>query len=150
MNNSIPSKDDNYTPAEPAQYAGTAKRHLEEGAGRLSGQSQPQGEPDGLIFHWEAPSLSNPALFTFIAEVHRQRDKSKVRFQIDTAKLETAGRTADLEKLRDILVARHAGIDDRRSLLRSIEWMLTISLEQTSPELTPDERQLKVRQLLLA
>jgi len=38
---------------------------------------------------------------------------------------------------------------DRHSLLCSLEWMLDISLEQAEPELSPTERKVKVRQLLL-
>jgi len=59
--------------------------------------------------------------------------------------LAAEGRTADLERLHNILAARHAGIGDRHSLLCSLEWMLDISLEQAEPELSPTERKVKVR-----
>jgi hypothetical protein len=140
-------KNEEYSPEDIERFARCAERLLQEVAERLLGP--PRNEPDGLIFDWEIPPLTNRSLLTFIAEVHCQGDKSKVRFQIDIAKLQTAGRTADLERLGNILSARHAGIDDRRSLLSSLEWMLTISLEQTAPQLNVNERQLQARRLLL-
>jgi hypothetical protein len=135
-----------YSTEELARCRETAKRLLQGVAERLLGR--PRNEPDGLIFDWEIPPLTNPTLATFIAAVHCQGDKSKLRFQIDIAKLQTAGRTADLERLSNILSARHAGIHDRRSLLDSLEWMLTISLEQTAPEFNLNERCLQARRLL--
>jgi hypothetical protein len=68
---------------------------------------------------------------------------------ISGASLASEGRTADLEKLHAILSARHAGLDDGHSLLEAVEWLLGISFEQTAPEPSPAERQVKVRQLLL-
>src|ERR1700751_4477750 len=99
--------------SELARCRETTEKLLQEIAKRLSDPSR--NEPDGLIFDWEIPSLTNPVLLTFIAEVHCRGDRNKLRFQIDIAKLQTAGRTADLERLHNILSARHAGIDDRRS-----------------------------------
>ena len=139
-------EDSKFTLEELARCRETAGRLLKASAERLS--RPPGNEPDGLVFDWEIPDLSNPALLTFIAEVHCRGDKSKFRFTIDIAQLQTAGRTSDLEKVSGILSARHAGIDDRRSLLRSLEWMLEISLEQTAPELSRNERQRQARRLL--
>jgi hypothetical protein len=108
-----------------------------------------QSEPDGLSFDWEHPDLSNPARSTFFGEVHRRSERRTFRFSIDASKLAAAGRETDLDKLLDVLVARHAGLDDRPSLLRAIEWMRIISLEQTSPEIRFIKRRLAAREELL-
>jgi hypothetical protein len=100
-------------------------------------------------FDWEIPGLDTPHLITFLARVRCQGCEHSLRIPIDVARLAAQGRTADLERLQDILAIRHAGLDDRHSLVKSVEWMLSISLEQTKPELSPAERQLKVRRLLL-
>jgi hypothetical protein len=139
-------EDFKFTKEELARASETAGRLLKEATGRLSEQAR--DEPDGLIFDWEPPSLTNPALLSFIAEVHLRGDKSKFRFTLDLDKLASAGRTADLEKLHTVLGARHAGIDDRRSLLHALEWMLEISLEQTAPDLSLNERRRRARRLL--
>src|SRR4029077_5890360 len=110
---------------------------------RLLGSPR-RGELTGLIFDWEIPELTNPTLTTYFGEVHWPADKIEFRFSIDHAKLPEA----DKERLLSILSARHAGIDDRSSLLRSLEWMMTISLGQTAPELSLSERQRRARQLL--
>jgi hypothetical protein len=135
-----------YSTEELARCRETAKRLLQGVAERLLGR--PRNEPDGLIFDWEIPSLTNHTLLTFIAEVHFREGKNKLRFQIDIAKLQTAGRTADLERLSNILSARHAGTDNRRSLLHALEWMLETSLEQTAPDLSLYERRLQAARWL--
>jgi hypothetical protein len=66
------------------------------------------------------------------------------------AGLAAGGRTADLEKLHAILSARHAGLDDRYSLVGAVEWMLNISLEKTEPQLSPTKRRSKTQELLFA
>jgi hypothetical protein len=78
------------------------------------------------FFDWEIPELTTPQLIAFLALVRYQASERSFRIPIDVARLASEGRTADLERLHDILAARHAGIDDRYSLLRSPEWMLTI------------------------
>jgi hypothetical protein len=137
-------EDSEFTMEELARCRETTDRLLKEAAELRSTRD----EPDGLVFDWEPPSLTNPTLLTFIAEVHCRGDKSKFQFTLDIAQLQTAGRTSDLQKLNDILVARHAGIDNRRSLLHALEWMLEISLEQTAPELSRNERLRQARRLL--
>ncbi len=139
-------KKHEHMPEQLTERRRAAERLLQEAPERILGGS-PRHEPDGLSFDWEIPELTKLNLLTFIAEVHCQGDKSQVRFQIDLAKLQTP----ELEELHNILARRHAGLDDRRSLLRSIEWMLTISLSQTSPHLTEAERKRAAqRELLLA
>jgi hypothetical protein len=109
----------------------------------------PQSEPDGLMFGWEFPALSNPTCWTFQVEVRRQEERSKFRFSLDLAKLQAAGRATDLGRIQEILALRHAGLDDRHSLLRALEWMLVLSAEQILPELSLTERQARARRLLL-
>jgi hypothetical protein len=108
-----------------------------------------QNEPDGLSFDWEHLDLSNPARSTFFGVVRRRGERRTFRFSIDANKLAAGGKEADLDKLLDILAARHAGLDDRPSLLRGIEWMRIISLEQASPETRFIERRLAAREELL-
>jgi hypothetical protein len=120
---------------------------IQESADRVSGTSQ----PIVTYFDWDGPELAAaPAHHhvTFLARVRYQTRQRQFRIPIDVTKLAAAAeRIAELET---ILRARRDGLDDRHSLLRSLQWMLDISLEQTSPQLTKRERHLKVRQLLLA
>jgi hypothetical protein len=110
----------------------TAEKLLQQAAERVSEASQ-EG-PRVSYFDWEFPDLTTPNLFTFLARVRCQAGERSLRFQIDIARLAAEGRTADLERLLNILAARHAGLDDRHSLVKSVEWMLSISLKQTSPQ----------------
>jgi hypothetical protein len=100
-----------------------------------------------VYFDWEIPKLATPRLLTFLARVRCGARERSFRVPINVAR-KTEGRTADLEKLHNILATRHAGLDDRSSLLEALQWMLNISLEQTDPELSFSERQNKVRELL--
>jgi hypothetical protein len=129
-------------------YRQRAEAAPDADAERISQTSQ-EG-PVVVFFDWEIPSLTTPHFVTFLARVRSQAGERSFRIPIDVAKLATEGRTTDLERLLDILATRHAGLDDRHSLVQSLAWLLSISLEQTSPQLTENERQLKVRQLLLA
>jgi hypothetical protein len=102
------------------------------------------------FFDWEPVELTTPHLITFRARVRFAFVSRSFRVRIDVTKLASDGRTADLERLHNILAARHAGLDDGRSLLGALEWLLNLSTEQTEPELSPGERRLKVRTLLFA
>jgi hypothetical protein len=131
---------------EPQQLAACRQRaETASEAGAEHVWSAAQVGSSVVYFDWEIPELAALRSLTFLARVRFAEGERSLRIPIDVASLAAQERTADLERLHDILATRHAGLDDRYSLLRSIEWMLTISLEQTSPELTPDERQLKVR-----
>ena len=99
-----------------------------------------QEEPILSYFDWEIPALSAPQFITFLARVRFAEGERSFRAPIDVARLATEGRTTDLERLHGILAMRHAGLDDRRSLLEALEWLFAISLEQTTPELDADER----------
>jgi hypothetical protein len=142
------NKPDEFSAEELEASRRTAKAALQAAAEHVSGASQ-----DGSVasyFNWEIPELITPHLITFLARVRCHADERSLRFQIDVGSLAAHGRTGDLEKLHAILSARHAGLDDRHSLMQAIEWMVNVSLEQVAPELSPAERQVKVRQLLLA
>src|SRR5262249_30262158 len=86
---------------------------------------------------------AHPKIFIFAAEVHYGKRKKKTRFPLDLEKLEVARREADLVRIAEIFSLRHAGRDDRASLLLAIEWLLTLSLEQTRPKLNLKERQIR-------
>jgi hypothetical protein len=118
-------------------------RRSQQADERVLGDS-PRREVTGLRFDWEPLALSEPNLVIFSAEVHYQDERARVRFGIDLKLLQTP----ELEELHRILSTRHAGLDNRQSLLRSIEWMLTISLGQVEPSLALEERKERARQLL--
>jgi hypothetical protein len=124
-----------------------AEAALQTAAERISGASQ-EG-PRISYFDWETPAPATPHLLTFLATVRFAEGERSFRVPIDIAKLAAEGRAADLEKLHAILSARHAGLDDRYTLLQALEWLLAISLEQAESQLSPTERQLQVRRLLL-
>jgi hypothetical protein len=121
-----------------------AKRKLE----RISGTAQE--ELVVSYFDWEIPELGAPHFVTFLARIRSQTGERSLRIPIDVARLAAEGRTADLEKLLDILGTRHAGLDTSPSRLAAVEWLLGVSLEQTEPELSPAERRSKMQGLLLA
>jgi hypothetical protein len=128
-----------------------ACRQRAEAALQTAAERTSQASQEGAVvvyFDWEIPELSAPHLFTFLARVRSQAGERSLRIPIDIAKLDADGRTADLERLCDILATRHAQLDDRHSLVHAVEWLLTISLEQIEPELSPAERQVKMCRLL--
>jgi len=135
-----------YTPEALEHCRRTTGTALSAAAERVSEASE--GQSIVTSFDWEIPELTTPHLNTFLARIHCQAGERSFRIPIDVARLAAEGRTADLERLHDILATRHAGLDNRYSLLQSLEWMLNISLEQAEPELSPSERQVKVHQLL--
>jgi hypothetical protein len=98
------------------------------------------------MFDWEVPALGEPYATMFFVRIIRPGSESSIRFRLDWSKLTQT----DQQKLFDSLAALHAGLDDRHPLLRSIEWMLGLSLEQTAPYLTKIEREFKVRKELLS
>jgi hypothetical protein len=100
-------------------------------AERVSEASRPE-EPVVISFDWEIPALASPHLITFLARVRSQAGERSFRIPIDVAKLAAEGRTSDLERLHAILAMRHAGVDDHRSLVQSLEWLLNISLAARS------------------
>jgi hypothetical protein len=109
-----------------------------------------QEGPVVVFFDWEIPELGAPHFVTFLARVRSQAGERSLRIPIDVARLAAEGKTSDLETLHAILATRHAGLDDRYSLVGAVEWLLTISLEQTEPALSPLERRSKMQELLLA
>ena len=124
-----------------------AERKPERAAERISEAAQDR--PIVTYFDWEIPELTAPHLNTFLALVRYQAGERSFRIPIDVARLAAEGRTADLEKLLAILSARQAGLDGRHSLVGPSNGCWLSALEQTEPELSLAERQVKVRQLLL-
>jgi hypothetical protein len=106
----------------------------------------PRSDSDkvGISFDWEIPR--KPSDIVFQVRVERGSRHSAIDFAIDLRRM----RGAELEKLHDILVKRHAGLDDGYELTRAITWLLTISLQQQQPSWSDEQREIQVRQLLLA
>jgi hypothetical protein len=94
---------------------------------------------------WEIPACAADPII-FLANISRSNRKSSIRFGIDLKRLQTV----QLEKLRAFLTHCHAGTLGHYNLVLNLAWLLQISLTQTAPQLSPAERQLKVRQLLLS
>jgi hypothetical protein len=97
----------------------------------------------GLQFDWTLPTENG--LATFQSCVARDCRRSAVDFTVDLNRLSKP----DPERLNNFLVRRAAGLTSSYEVVRHLAWLLEISLEQSSAQLSRDERQRKVRELLL-
>jgi hypothetical protein len=82
---------------------------------------------------------------TFIARIARAGQTSTVNFEVELAKLSPT----QLERLQNFLSRRHLGRTSAPEVVRTVAWLLGISLAQTRPELSVTQRRVTVRTLLL-
>lgn len=99
--------------------------------------------PVGVQFDWDTPTKIGGIVFR--ARLERAGQISTNTFEIDLLKL----KHAELEQLHLFLGRRHAGLTTHYEMSWHLAWLLEISIQQTEPQLSPAERQRKVRQLLL-
>jgi hypothetical protein len=104
----------------------------------------PPSDPVGLTFDW-VPHVQDGRI-TFQVRLERRGQKSAIDFTIDLTRLSEI----ELEYLHDFLARRHAGRTTHYEIAWSLSWLLERSIQQSEARLTPAERHLKVRQLLLA
>jgi hypothetical protein len=97
-----------------------------------------------LQFDWEIPTAAGRA--TFKVGLERADQSSTVGFEVNLLKLSRA----QLRRLESFLAARHAGLTSAAEVAATASWLLDISLAQGQPKLSATERQILVRQLLLA
>jgi hypothetical protein len=98
----------------------------------------------GIQFDWDPPTKIGHILFR--ARIERFGQISLNTFEIDLFRLSHA----ELVQLQIFLGRRHAGLTTHYEIAWHLSWLLGISLQQTEPQVSPTERQRKVRQLLLA
>jgi hypothetical protein len=96
-----------------------------------------------INFDW-IPAVQDKRV-TFQVRLRRGDQKSAIDFEIDLAILNTE----QLERLRDFLAARQAGMTPATRVVSALSWLLDVSFTQAEPQLEPADRQNKVRELLL-
>jgi hypothetical protein len=101
------------------------------------GPNRSDGDPVEIAFDWETPARANDPLI-FLLTIRRGKRESFIRFDITLARF--AG--ADLQRLHDFLASGY-------QLTFEISWLLGLSLEQEMPASSLEERQQRVRELLL-
>jgi hypothetical protein len=111
---------------------------------RLLGAPQTTSEPIEVGFDWDEVVIDDCITFHYRANYRGRR--SIVDFTVNKKKLTRA----QLDRLDSFIARRQAGITKTYDLAWNLSWLLGLWLEQVQPELSTDERNLKVRQLLLA
>ena len=125
------------SPTEPA--AAAHPQHAERGSGA------PPHDSVGLGFDWEVPAAVGEPI-TFLADIARGDQVSSIRFQLDVNKLQNN----ELERLHDFLARYHARVTTHYELAWHLSWLVETWLTQAQPELSPEDRHAKVREMLLA
>jgi hypothetical protein len=105
----------------------------------------PRSDPVGIQFDWEVPHQAR-APIVFEARVRRGGHESSIRFDLDLDRLQTD----DLQTLHDFLARYHARVATHYELAWHLSWLIETWLTQVQPELTPEERHAKVREILLS
>ena len=105
--------------------------------------SDQAGDRVRLQLDWAPATQAGRA--TFSLRIERGEQQSLIEFEVDLAKL---GAT-ELERLRQFLESRHAGLTGSAEVIATSSWLLDCSLRQTQPSLKGHQRQAMVRELLL-
>src|SRR6266576_1426376 len=106
---------------------------------RLSAESKHQTAQVTIYFDWIAGVAGGPVKFKI--RIDRCGQSSRIDFEIDLLKLGAN----ELERLRNFLLRRHAGITSSTEVVADASWLLDCSLKQTEPASSLAERQTKVR-----
>jgi hypothetical protein len=111
-------------------------------AGAERAQGPPRSDTDqvAIQFDWEVPPQARAPII-FRVRISREDRDSSIRFAIDLNQLQTD----DLQTLHDLLAYPSKGY----WMVRSIAWLLDTSLRQQQPEWSTEQRNRKVRELLL-
>jgi hypothetical protein len=129
---------------KPIQEAGnTARKQTKAVTDRVLGLARPGTDPVGISFDYQ-PAVENGCV-TFQVRIDRGGQISATDFEINLGKLSHD----ELEKLRDFLAARHAGLGDAYDITRAVVWLLDRSIAQQRPLLSKFDRDSQVRELLL-
>ena len=109
-------------------------------ADRVSGPPRANSDQVAIEFDWEVPSRAH-APIVFQVRISRRGRESFIRFAIDLNRLQTD----DLQSLYNFLANPPKGY----WLARSVTWLIDVSIRQQQPNWSTEERNRKVRALLL-
>lgn len=96
-----------------------------------------------LTFDW-APLVVDGRI-TLKTSVRRGAQSSSLDFEVDLLQMSPD----ELEQLRDFLSRRHAGQMPAAEVAKTIAWLVDCSLRQAQPQLSPEQREVQVRERLL-
>jgi hypothetical protein len=108
---------------------------------RVSEAPRTDSDQVGIEFDWEVPaSAGDPIVFQ--ARISREGRESSIRFALDQNRLQTN----ELQSLYNFLANPPKGY----WLARSVTWLIDVSIRQQQPHCSTEERNRKVKELLLA
>jgi hypothetical protein len=125
------------SPTKPA--AAAHQQHAERGSG------SPPHDSVGSVLTGKF-LLPSVIPLPFLADIARGDQVSSIRFQLDPNKLQNN----ELERLHDFLARYHARVTTHYELAWHLSWLVETWLTQAQPELSPEDRHAKVREMLLA
>ena len=130
-----------YTPEALEHCRRTTGTALSAGAKCVSRAPRTDSNQVAVEFAWEVP-LEARAPIIFQVRISREGRESSIRFTIDLNRLQTD----DLQALHDLLAYPPRDY----WLARAVAWLVDASLRQQQPHWSDEQRNQKVREVLLA